>query len=233
MMSALVRARDLAVGYGEVNVVRGINLDVQPGELVALLGPNAVGKTTTMLTLAGELEPLGGELSLDRGKSSSSLCKRAREGLAYVTEERSVFMSMTVAQNIRVGRCKVTDVLAIFPELEPLLNRPAGLLSGGEQQMLTVGRALSRGPRVFFGDELSLGLAPLVVERLLNEVRRAADNGVGCLLIEQHVHRVLDIADRACLLTRGQVEFAGTASEAQRYLPEIERSYLSRSPTEE
>jgi ABC-type branched-subunit amino acid transport system ATPase component len=228
-MSALVVARDLAVGYGEGSVAKGIDLTVHPGEVVALLGPNGAGKTTTMLTLAGELAPQGGEVSLSFCRPSAPLYRRARQGLAFVTEDRSVFMNMTVAQNLRVGRCDVDAAVAVFPELRALLNRTAGLLSGGEQQMLTLGRALARLPKLFFGDELSLGLAPLVVGRLLEAVRRAADGGVGCLLIEQHVHRVLEIADRVYLLNHGSVEFSGTAEEARQQLVKIEGSYLSRN----
>jgi branched-chain amino acid transport system ATP-binding protein len=228
-MTALVEAKGLSAGYGEVQILNGIDLEVHAGEIVVLLGPNGVGKTTTLLTLAGEIEPLAGTVQFSGCAPGAPLHRRARAGLSYVTEERSVIMSLTTAQNLRLGRCKIEHALEMFPELGGLLHRRAGLLSGGEQQMLSLGRALARHPRVFFGDELSLGLAPIVVDRLLGAVRQAADNGVGCLIVEQHVHRALDIADRVYLLQKGKVEFAGTAAQARANRADIETSYLSRS----
>ena len=138
-------------------------------------------------------------------------------------------MQLTAAQNLRVGKVDVGDVLALFPELEPLLGRRAGLLSGGEQQMLTLGRALASRPDVLLADELSLGLAPLVVERLLGAVRAAADDGIGAVVVEQHVHRVLDIADRVILLRQGRVELDGDADDARHAVADIEAAYVGAS----
>ncbi|SNQ46829.1 High-affinity branched-chain amino acid transport ATP-binding protein BraG [Frankia canadensis] len=226
-MTALVEARKLCAGYQGVPVVRDLDLTVEPGEVVALLGPNGAGKTTTLLTLAGELRPISGDLLVDGEPSKAPLHKRAGGGLGFVPEERSIFMSQTTAENLRVGRCDVDRVLELFPELKPKLKTTAGLLSGGEQQMLSLGRALARGPRLLLADELSLGLAPLVVARLLAAVRAAADTGVGALLVEQHVRKVLEVADRVYVLRRGVVDFAGTATEAKARLSELEGSYLS------
>ncbi len=159
-MTALLETRQLVAGYRDVPIVRNLDLTVEAGEVVALLGPNGAGKSTTMLTLAGELPPLDGSIEFSDVKRRARLYRRARAGMAFVTEERSVFMGLTVAQNLRVGRATAADATALFPELHAIMNRRAGLLSGGEQQMLTLGRALARCPRLLLADELSLGSCP-------------------------------------------------------------------------
>jgi branched-chain amino acid transport system ATP-binding protein len=146
-----------------------------------------------------------------------------------VTEERSVFMRLNAADNLRVGGADTARALELFPVLRPLLRRRAGLLSGGEQQILTLARALARDPEVLLADELSLGLAPLVVDRLLAAVRRAADGGVGVLLVEQHVEKALAVADRVYVLRQGRIEFRGSAEEARRDLDAIAATYLGMS----
>jgi len=226
-MSVLVEAEGLAAGYGSVVVVRDLDLRVRAGEVVALLGPNGAGKSTTLLTLSGALPPLGGAVRWNGAATKAALHARARQGLGLVTEERSVFMRLTARENLRVGCRDIAPALELFPELKPRLDVKAGLLSGGEQQMLTLARALARRPSLLLADELSLGLAPLVVNRLLSAVREAADDGVGVLLVEQHVSKVLDIADRVYVLRRGRVELAGKADELRGRLAEIESSYLS------
>jgi ABC-type branched-subunit amino acid transport system ATPase component len=231
-MGALIEVRDLYAGYGAAAVVRGLSASVSAGEVVALLGPNGAGKTTTLLTLAGELAPLSGVISFDGSTRVRPMHRRAKDGLAFVTEERSVFMSLTTAENLKVGRGDIGYALDLFPELKKRLRLTAGLLSGGEQQMLTLARALSRKPKLLFVDELSLGLAPLAVDRLLAAVRTAADSGVGVLLVEQHVSKVLKIADRALVMRRGVVEVEGSAAELQARQSEIESSYLKMTDTE-
>ncbi len=226
-MSQLVSARNLAAGYAGQPIVRDLSLAVEPGQVVVLLGPNGAGKTTTLLTLAGELTPIEGEVAFDGVAGRRAVHRRAQEGMGFVTEERSVFMEMTVEENLRVGRCDVAAVVALFPELEPLMKRRAGLLSGGEQQMLTLGRALARGPRLLLIDELSLGLAPLVVARLLRAVRDAADAGVGVLLVEQHVDQAMRIADHVYVLERGRIVLDGPKAEVAGRVKEIEASYLT------
>ena len=225
-MTALLEAAGLRAGYNGQPVVRDLDLEVHPGELVALFGPNGAGKTTTLLTLAGELPAIAGEVTMDGEPAPSSLHRRARNGLSFVTEERSVFMEMTVDENLRVARVDKPRALELFPELEPLLGRRAGLLSGGEQQMLTLGRALARRPRLLLVDELSLGLAPLVVRRLLDALRAAADAGVGVLLVEQHVDQALKRVDRVYVMERGLVILKGPKSEVAERVHEIEASYL-------
>jgi branched-chain amino acid transport system ATP-binding protein len=225
-MTALLQATGLSAGYNGQPVVMDLDLEVQPGEVVALFGPNGAGKTTTLLTLAGELAPIAGEVRMDGKPAPSALHRRARNGLSFVTEERSVFMEMTVDENLRVARVDRARALELFPELEPLMNRRAGLLSGGEQQMLTLGRALARRPRLLMVDELSLGLAPLIVRRLLQALRTAADGGIGVLLVEQHVDQALKQADRVYVMERGLVILKGPKSEVADRVHEIEASYL-------
>jgi branched-chain amino acid transport system ATP-binding protein len=228
----LVECRDLDAGYGTLAVVRGLDLQVMPGEVVALLGPNGAGKTTTMLTIAGELPLLAGEVSINGDASRRALFRRAREGLALVTEERSVFMGLSTADNLRLGGVSRDTAVSMFPELRSLMKRTAGLLSGGEQQMLTLARALGRAPQVLLADELSLGLAPLVVDRMLRAVRSAADErGVGVLLVEQHVKRALEIADRVLVMQRGRIVLTGTPAEIGGQIGDLQSAYLAEAGT--
>jgi branched-chain amino acid transport system ATP-binding protein len=154
------------------------------------------------------------------------LFRRAREGLALVTEEKSIFMGLTARENLILGRGEVDEATELFPELKGHLDRVAGLLSGGQLQMLTLARALAGQPKVLLVDELSLGLAPLVVQRLLAAVRSAADNGVGVVLVEQHVRQALKLADIIYVLQRGRVVFHGDAASATAQIDRIEKAYL-------
>jgi branched-chain amino acid transport system ATP-binding protein len=223
----IIEARAVSAGYGSVPIVRELDLEVRPGEIVALLGANGAGKTTTLLCLAGELTPVAGVVLWRGEETVAPLHRRARQGLRFVTESRSVFMGLTTADNLRLGRGSLDRALDIFPELRPLLRRTAGLLSGGEQQMLTLARALSCRPALLLADELSLGLAPVVVERLLGALRAAADAGSAVLLVEQQIRGALAVADRAYVIRRGQVLFHGSSTEMLRRLGEIEASYLA------
>lgn len=223
-----IEARGLSAGYGPQPVIHDIDLLVHPGEIVALLGANGAGKTTTLLTLAGELPALDGQVLLDGAVTKAPLHQRARQGLTFVTEEKSVFMGMSTRDNLRVGGVDVDAALELFPELESRLGVRGGLLSGGEQQMLTLARALSRKPRILLADELSLGLAPLIVARLLEAVRHAATaQNTAVLLVEQHVRKALQYADRAYVMRRGQLEIEGSSAELAGRIDEIESSYLA------
>ena len=223
----VLEARNLSVGYGPIPVLREINLNVSAGEVVALLGVNGAGKTTTVRALAGELKPTSGEVWFKGEPTTAPLHRRAKAGLRLIPEERSVFMTLSTADNLRLGGQSRDRALQLFPELEKLLSRKAGLLSGGEKQILTLARALASDPVVLLVDELSLGLAPLVFQRLLLAVREAADRGAAILLVEQHIRQALNVADRAYVLSRGQVAIEGPAPELLGRIDEIEKTYLA------
>jgi len=225
-MPTLLAAEKIHSGYGRIGVLRGVDIAVEPGEVVALFGPNGAGKTTTLLTLAGLLPLTAGTIRFRGSAKAVAPHRRARQGLMLVPE-RSVFRQLTVLANLRLGRGDPDVALTHFPELEPLLRRRAGLLSGGEQQMLSVGRALSTRPSLLLIDELSLGLAPVVVNRLLDAVRAAADSGIGVLLVEQQVERALTVIDRGYVLVRGEVSLAGDRDELARNRSAIQSSYLA------
>ncbi|CNE43904.1 branched-chain amino acid ABC transporter ATPase [Mycobacterium tuberculosis] len=222
---AVLRASGLYAGYGDITVVRNAGLEVSAGEIVAILGPNGAGKSTTLLTLAGVLPPHGGRIEWQGAEMTGPLHKRAAAGLGLVPEERSVIFSMTVRDNLLLGAESTESACAIFPELRKLLDRRAGLLSGGEQQMLTLARALSREPTVLLADELSLGLGPMVVDRLFEAIQEAARTvGTGVMLVEQQAKRALKVADRWYLMRRGEVVASG---EAEGALDEVQRLYLA------
>ncbi len=230
--STVIEARGVSVGYGPIPVLRDVSISVGSGEVVALLGVNGAGKTTTVRTLAGELRPTSGEVWFKGQATTAPLHKRAQLGLRLIPEERSVFMSLSTADNLRLGGGDAARALALFPELERLLRRKAGLLSGGEKQMLTLARALSCEPDVLLVDELSLGLAPLIFARLLKAVREAADRGAGILLVEQHIRQALEVADRAYVISRGQIAMQGTGAEMLDRIDEIEQTYLATTEFE-
>ena len=226
----VVERRGLSAGYGAQAVISDINLVLHPGEVVGLFGANGAGKTTTMLALAGELMPLEGEVELHGEVTRDPLYRRAQNGLMFVTEEKSVIMGLTTRDNLRVGGVDIDIALGLFPELEKRINIMGGLLSGGEQQMLSLARALGRNPRILLADELSLGLAPIVVQRLLQAVRdAAAELGMAVLLVEQHVRQALKFADRAYIMRRGTVEISGTTAELMSRISDIEETYLTSS----
>jgi branched-chain amino acid transport system ATP-binding protein len=224
-------------GYDGVPVIRDIDLHVCPGEVVALLGPNGAGKTTTLLAISGLLRALEGTVSV-LGSSVAGVPPHgiARRGVAHVAEDRSLFFDLTVDENLRLGligggrkevRLGIDQALELFPALAPLRNKKAGLLSGGEQQMLAMARAIVCRPKVLLVDELSLGLAPVIVERLLPLVRHLADaSGCGVLLVEQHVHMALEIADRGYVISAGRITLQGTADDLTRRRDLLEMSYL-------
>lgn len=225
----LLEACDLCAGYGDAAVVQGLDVQIHAGEIVALLGPNGAGKTTTILTLAGELRPLRGSVLWLGAPMNSPTFKLARQGLMLVPEERSVVMSMSVADNLLLGSGGVEAATDVFPELSPLLRRRAGLLSGGEQQMLTLARALATAPRVLLIDELSLGLAPIMVDRLLRRLTDfAKERSVGVLLVEQHARRATKLADRWLVMRNGRIVREGEGAVGA---DELQRSYFADDPT--
>ena len=235
-MRPLLQTRSLKCGYLNRAVVQGVNLKVHQGEVVCLLGPNGAGKTTTLLTIAGELTPVDGIVMFGNTPTFTPMYQRIRRGgIGLVTEERLVFTKLSARDNLRVGGGSVEAALELFPELEPRLGVRGGMLSGGEQQMLALARALSRQPSILLADELSLGLAPIVVDRLLGAVRKVADTtGTGALIVEQHARKALAVSDRMYLMARGQILLELPAAEALGRLDEIEETYLTgTSETEE
>jgi branched-chain amino acid transport system ATP-binding protein len=228
----LLEATALSLGYGKVPVVRDLSISVGSGEIVALLGANGAGKTTTLLGLAGVLRAHGGDTSFRGGAARHSLHQRARQGLAFVPSERPVVRSLTVRENLRIGRGGVDEAVRIFPELARLLDRKAGLISGGEQQMLTLGRALACDPVLVLADELSLGLAPVIVHRLLEVLRQFALKGAGVLLVEQQINYALEVADHVYVMRRGQIALEGSAAEMKERVQDIEACYFSGADPE-
>jgi branched-chain amino acid transport system ATP-binding protein len=235
----LLELNDLSAGYRGVGVVHGVDLHVDAGEVVALLGPNGAGKTTTLATISGLLPSLGGTMNVltvpegaRRRRSSRRALQLRREGLAHVPEDRALFSGLTGREHLRLAAPRrdgaaVADALALFPALAESVERRAGLMSGGEQQMLAIARALVARPKLLMIDELSLGLAPIVVQSLLPTVRNIArETGVGVLLVEQHVRAVLAVADRAYVMARGRIAMHAPAAELAADPQRIADSYF-------
>ena len=210
-MSGL-QVRNLEVRRSGSIVVRGVNLDVAPGEVTVLLGANGAGKTTLLEALSGIIAPSAGAISLDgHDVTKAPRSTRARFGLAHVEQGRSIFPDLTVEENLLVAgpRPAIESSFELFPALVSRRKARAALLSGGEQQMLVIARALVNRPKVLMLDEMSLGLAPLIVKQLIPLVRRLADDGVGVLLVEQFAALALSVGDRAYVMVRGQFAFDG------------------------
>lgn len=233
-MGAVLEARNLHAGYHGNAVVRDLNLQLRSGELVCLLGANGAGKSTTLLALAGELRALQGEVLMFGSKAVSTLHGRARQGVMLIPEERSVIPSLSVRDNLRLGPGSVEAALAFFPALEPLLSRPGRLLSGGEQQMLTLARAMSARPKALLVDEVSIGLAPLAVRTIMAAIRHAVDEmGLAALVVDQHLQTALRWADRGYVLSRGRAVMEGSSDNLRERRDEVRAAYLSGlGPTE-
>jgi branched-chain amino acid transport system ATP-binding protein len=231
-MTAVLETNGLTAGYAGVPVVRDLDLSVEAGEVVALLGPNGAGKTTTLLTLAGVVPKIGGSAQvLGQEVAGGRPHKVARLGAVLVPDDRAIFFDLTARENLRLGAGGKGDavdiVLDYFPSLKPRMSTRAGLLSGGEQQMLAVGRALSGRPKVLMIDEMSLGLAPVIVKRMFPVVRRIADEiGAGVLVVEQHIDVALQAADRAYVLNHGEVAMKGKAEELLKDRHLLQASYM-------
>ncbi|MCW0213218.1 MAG: ABC transporter ATP-binding protein [Pseudonocardia sp.] len=229
----LLETRDLAAGYNGVPAIRGLTLSVGPGEVVALLGPNGAGKTTSLLAMVGLVPPLAGEVRV----LGEPLGKRkphqvARAGVLLVPDDRGIFYGLTVREHLRLAGKKndaqrEVEVLDKFPVLRNLDSRRAGLMSGGEQQMLAIAKALLARPKVLIIDEMSLGLAPKIVQEMLPAIRELAkEDGIGVVLVEQHIELALGIADRGVILNHGQVVLTGAASDLLRDRHLVEAAYF-------
>lgn len=239
----VLEVRDLVSGYDGIPVLHGVDLHVDAGEVVALLGANGAGKTTTLLTVSGVLGMLGGTVEVlgapvprRRRVRPGEVARQARRGVAHVPEDRGLFFDLTAAENLRLGRprgrgapepLELEQVLEWFPALRDVLGRRAGLLSGGEQQMLALARAVIGRPKLLMVDEMSLGLAPIIIDHILPVLRSIAHElGAGVLLVEQHVALVLSVSDRAYLMDRGRIVTSGAAAEMAEHTELIESGYL-------
>jgi branched-chain amino acid transport system ATP-binding protein len=222
-MNALLNVQGLKSGYGVVEVLRGVALQVMPGELVALLGSNGAGKTTLNLTLSGLVAARAGQVAFN-GQDITGLHSQqvVKHGLIQVPEGRKVFPNLSVHENLELGaftrgrerRAQNLDkVYETFPRLKERVAQLAGTLSGGEQQMLAIGRGLMAEPRLLILDEPSLGLSPLLVEELFGLIAQLRSSGLAILLVEQNVGQSLDIADRAYVMENGQIRFSGTPAQ--------------------
>jgi branched-chain amino acid transport system ATP-binding protein len=221
----------VSCAYGSSTVVRDLDLHVDRGEVVAVLGANGAGKTTTLLTIAGVLPAAGGQIRFLGERIERWPAPRiARHGAALIPDDRGLVPKLTVRENLALSaprKGKGDDPLALFPELQARQRTPAGLLSGGQQQMLAIARALQQSPRLLLVDELSFGLAPVIVQRLVPVLRNVADEtGAAVLLVEQHVHLGLAIAERAYVLSHGTIVLNAPADELRDNMSLLEASYL-------
>ncbi|MEM7127598.1 MAG: ABC transporter ATP-binding protein [Chloroflexota bacterium] len=235
----MLRLDNISASYGSIAALRGISVDVAEGELVALVGANGAGKSTTLATIAGILHPSTGTIEFE-GQSINALPPEdiVRQGIALVPENRNIFAGLTVAENLRLGAVIRRDRVQIqqdmdemctrFPILGERLHQAGGTLSGGEQQQLAIARALMSRPRLLMLDEPSLGLAPLLVDGIFELVATLHRSGVTILLVEQNVERTLEIVDRAYLLNVGQIDDAGTPDEL-RLRVDLAATYLGKS----
>jgi branched-chain amino acid transport system ATP-binding protein len=234
----VLEVADLHVYYGEIHALKGASLSVGAGEIVALLGPNGAGKTTTLKTISGLLAPRSGAVTLE-GRSLAGVPPHAivQRGLAHVPEGRKIFNRLTVADNLEMGAYVRRDgeiqqdmerVFALFPRLLERRGQVAGTLSGGEQQMLAIGRALMARPRLLLLDEPSMGLAPVLVEQIFETIRDINRQGTPILLVEQNAAMALTIAQRGYVLETGRVVLAGSAPELAEN-EEVRRAYLGEA----
>jgi branched-chain amino acid transport system ATP-binding protein len=232
----VLELRDVEVRYGAIRALQSVSLTVAQGELVALIGSNGAGKTTTLRAISGLLRPSAGTITFEgTDLTRASTDRIVRLGISHCPEGRRIFGGLTVAENLRLGAVSRADrrgtqddleqVLALFPRLKERIGQAGGTLSGGEQQMLAIGRALMSRPRLLLLDEPSLGLAPLLVERIFETIAELKRQGRTILLVEQNVHHALDVADRAYVLETGRTTLEGPAAELRRD-PKVEQSYL-------
>ncbi|MDA0908788.1 MAG: ABC transporter ATP-binding protein [Proteobacteria bacterium] len=231
----MISITSLAAGYGQVQVLRDISLDIQANEIVAVLGSNGVGKTTLNNTISGLIKPTSGRIEFE-GADITGLDpqKIVDRGVIHVPEGRKLFPNLNVKENLEMGSYRrgkenraqnIDMVLDVFPRLKDRLAQAAGTLSGGEQQMVAIGRGLMAEPRILILDEPSLGLSPLLVENMFNLIKKINKLGLSVVLVEQNVVQSLDIADRAYVLEQGAVQMSGKASE-MRNNSELKKSYL-------
>ncbi|MEJ8570921.1 ABC transporter ATP-binding protein [Microbaculum marinum] len=240
-LAPLLQVRDVTVRYGAITAVHGLSLHVDAGEIVAIVGPNGAGKTSLLSSIAGLVRPQAGAILLrDVTLETVGLENVVRHGIALVPEGRNIFASLTVLENLQLGAtirrdAAVRSDLQAFFESFPILgerrNQPAGLLSGGEQQMLAIARALMSRPTLLMLDEPSLGLAPKIVEQVYAELERIRDGGVTILVVEQNAARAFAVADRAYVMRHGRLALAGTPDELRAHA-DFDAAYFGVSMAE-
>ena len=235
---ALLEVRDLKVSYGPIQAVRGIDLDVEEGQIVALLGANGAGKTTTLRAVSGIIKPTGGSVCLGGQPISKRACRVVRQGVSMSPEGRLVFYGLTVEENLRAGaytdrekgriQQNLRRIYGLFPVLEQRKKQQASTLSGGEQQMLAIGRALMSRPKLIMMDEPSLGLAPIVVQGVFDIIKEINKQGVTILLVEQNANMALKAAHRAYVMETGQITLSGAGKELAEN-EDVKAAYLGKA----
>ena len=236
MMSALLHVKDLKVSYGGINAVKGVDLHVNQGELVALIGANGAGKSSSMKAIAGLLTPSAGEIHfVNQETKKLPAYELVRLGLGMVPEGRGVFKRMTILENLQMGAYlktnpkdierKLEEVYSYFPRLKERLSQLTGTLSGGEQQMVAMGRAMMAEPKLLLLDEPSMGLSPIMVETIFDVVRSLSSSGMTILLVEQNARLALQMADRAYVMESGLITFSGSGKDLLED-PRVKAAYL-------
>jgi len=232
-MTELLRVDGISAAYGKVSALRDVSIVIRPGEIVAILGANGAGKTTLLNSISGVLPITGGSISLEGKRiDGSKPWQTSRMGISHVPEGREIFPDMTVEKNLLIvdsngggPKFDVSDILAMFPRLKERISQLAGGLSGGEQQMLAIGRGLMARPRLILFDEPSLGLSPVLTKFVLSSIAELRAKGIAALLVEQNMRAALKIADRAYVLRVGRIVRAGSAAEIAN-APDIQEAYL-------
>ncbi len=230
----MLNVDNINVYYGQIHALKDVSLEVKEGEIVALIGANGAGKSTTLRAISGLLRSRTGSISLmGEDISKTEACKLVSKGLAHVPEGRRIFLQMTVLENLEMGaytkpdnvKAGIQDVFERFPRLKHRKDQIAGTLSGGEQQMLAMGRALMSKPKLLMLDEPSMGLAPILVQQIFDIIKELHKSGTTILLVEQNAEMALDIADRAYVLESGRIKLSGTGHELAQS-DEIKKAYL-------
>ena len=230
----ILRVEDMHVYYGAIHAVKGVSFEVNEGEIVALIGANGAGKSTILKTVSGLMHPRSGSITfMDKNISHTDAYKLVKQGLAHVPEGRQIFLQMTVQENLEMGaftqkevsKEELNKVFELFPRLKERRKQIAGTLSGGEQQMLAMSRALMSKPKLMMLDEPSMGLAPILVDQIFSIIKDLHAAGTTILLVEQNASKALEIADRAYVLETGSITLSGTGEELSQS-DEVRKAYL-------